>query len=252
MSPFCDKCGTDDLDVKNGLCPECTEDKKMIVRYDKLYEVFGVHGLPDNSFFSVDTFLIGNGGDGMQLYQLTEVLGDDFIFAVVVDGTQADWKIAQNNEAFFESQWLENNPVAEMYETVLIDGRFFDKREVEKLKLDDQIKMIRFAVDNNHESNNASENLMDALMPVMKNVLSQCLGDWQTASDGDTVFVTDVIAHLCSAYLHTKGDDEKWDLENAISSYTEIEIIGHGKHREKFKRNEKIHFSIDDIKNGKQ
>ena len=29
MSPFCDKCGTDDLDVKNGLCPECTDDKKM-------------------------------------------------------------------------------------------------------------------------------------------------------------------------------------------------------------------------------
>ena len=108
----------------------------------------------------------------------------------------------------------------ELYESVLVDGRFFDLKKMENLTLEQQRQMLRYAVDNrDSEPNGASENLMDCYIPYIKAVLVESLGAIN-ASDGDTVYFEDIIAHLLSSYLRF-NPDQKWSLENAIGCYTD-------------------------------
>lgn len=202
--------------------------KNLILNYNEVDEVFGIKGLSDDSFFSAGVVLQYDGF----LFELDEICGDQIFFKRTWD-TEGNQKIADQNYFYFNDRSMEREKENrnESYEKVLIDGRFFDKTEMEKLPLAEQIKMVRFAADHSSEANNSSENLMDGLLPVIKTVLDQCLGDWKTATDGDSFFMADLIANLCSDYLQDKSDYEKWDLENAIASHTKIEIIGHGKHR---------------------
>lgn len=108
----------------------------------------------------------------------------------------------------------------ELYESVLVDGRFFDKSKMDKLSLEQQRQMIRYAVDNReNEPNGSSENLMDALTPYITSVLIETLGT-VNATDGDSIYFEDLIGHLISDYLK-QNPEQKWSIENTLGCYTD-------------------------------